>query len=59
MNESICVATGFVYRGEAIHTLASGQVVIYPSWLGGARAEFEKPSEARAFVDARLVAVMA
>jgi len=56
MNDHMCVATGFVYRGEAIHTLASGQVVMFPSWLGGKRAEFADNGEAKAFVDARLVA---
>jgi len=57
VNENMCVATGFVYRGEAIHTLASGQVVMFPSWLGGkVGAEFANKSEAKAFVDARLVA---
>jgi hypothetical protein len=49
--------TGFLYLGEAIHTVATGQVVIYPSWLGGkVRAEFLNKGEAMSFIDAHLAA---
>jgi|GEM_PF-4028652 len=50
----ICVTTGVEYRGEFIHTLASGQVVVYPSWLGGqVQAEFLNHNEAMNFIDAK------
>jgi len=54
MDERVCVATDFKYRDEFVHTLASGQVVIFPSWLGGQkRCEFVSKNEAMNFVDAR------
>jgi hypothetical protein len=56
--KGVCVLTGFVYRGEAIHTVATGQVVIFPSWLGGkVRAKFETKGEAMSFVDAHIAVV--
>lgn len=50
----VCVATGFEYRDEFIHTLASGQVVMYPTWLGGkVVVQFLSRNEALNYVDAK------
>jgi hypothetical protein len=67
MQHSICVGCGRVYRGEILHKVALGCVVIFPSWLTprradgalveGGRATFNSPVEAMLFVDAHFLMV--